>query len=310
MFRPFLAQFSASVAVAVQQTAFGTVDIDGSVDLNIDIDGSMGLTTNASTQCNEQYGWWCEGAGCGYCSNPGININLGNGNLVPILTFCCATCALPNPCNAPTTTTTTTTPPAARLETIQKEIDHFDLLNALRAAGFTCPDGTTYAPNPVPLKWHCQLFKASQWHSQDMGDQSYFSHTGLDGDSPWQRAEQAGTSANGENIAAGNSGAAAVLTQWKNSNGHCLNMGKTNFKSVGVGYGYNGNSQYKHYWTQMFSVADSGLDETSCLHDTNLLQTRGNGVIVISEEDIKEANEEAHHHDESTHPTGEPAERD
>jgi len=310
MFRPFLAQFSATVAVAVQQTAFGTVDTDGSVDLNIDIDGSVDLNANASTQCNELYASWCQGSGCVYCANEGIRINLGNGNYVPILDFCCATCALPDPCNAPTTTTTTTTPPEARFKTIQKELDHFDMVNELRAAGFTCPEGAYYPPNPVPLKWHCQLFKASQWHSQDMADQNYFSHTGLDGDSPWDRAAQVSTSANGENIAAGSSGAAAVLEQWKNSDGHCRNMGKANFKSFAVGAGYNGNSQYKNYWTQMFSVADSGLDETSCLH-AQLLQARGSGGgIVISEEDIKEADEEARHHDESTHPTGEPAERD
>merc|ERR1719412_354498 len=129
--------------------------------------------------------------------------------------------------------------------TVQRELDHFQLLNVMRAAGFSCPDGTYFPENSEPLKWHCQLFEASQWHSQDMADENYFDHMGrTPTTTPWERAEARGTSANGENIAAGQGGAAAVLQQWKDSNGHCLNMGKASFKSFAVGYAYNTNAKY------------------------------------------------------------------
>jgi len=300
MFRPFLLPLSVAIVHAVQHTAIGTVGIDGSVDLD--------LNMSVANTCTTLYASWCASTGCAYCSNPGIKINVGT--LIPILEFCCDTCALPVPCTT-TTTTTAGPPPAARMETVQLELDHWNQLNALRAAGFSCPDGTYFPENTVSLKWHCRLFEASQWHSQDMATENYFSHTGQTPEtSPWERAAARGTSANGENIAAGRSSAAAVLEQWKNSNGHCLNMGNANFKSFAVGYGYNAGSEFKHYWTQMFSTADTGLDETSCLH-TNLLQTNAAGPDVeISEEDIAEADDEDRNHDETKCPIGEPANRE
>lgn len=57
------------------------------------------------------------------------------------------------------------------------------------------------------------------------GPRNYFSHTSLDGRSPWDRAREQGISANGENIAAGRSSASGTLEQWKNSDGHCKTLG-------------------------------------------------------------------------------------
>lgn len=145
------------------------------------------------------------------------------------------------------------------------EWEHFNLVNQLRAAGFTCPQGTTYAPNSQPLVFECNLWKASQLHSKDMAQNNYFSHTSQDGRSPWQRAAAVGASANGENIAAGSSTAQAVLEQWKKSDGHCNNMGKVSFRLFAVGYGYDSSSAYEKYWTQMFgSSPPSGGTDTSC----------------------------------------------
>lgn len=146
------------------------------------------------------------------------------------------------------------------------ELEHFRLLNDLRRKGFTCPNGASYAPNNVPLKFDCRLWKASQLHSQDMGEQRYFSHTSKDGRSPWARAEAQGVSASGENIAAGNSGAQAVLDQWANSDGHCRNMMNPSQRVIGIGRAYVSGSPYRYYWTQMFGRDSqlASLDE-SCL---------------------------------------------
>ena len=143
-------------------------------------------------------------------------------------------------------------------------MEHFNLLNAKRAEGFSCPLGSVYPANPTPLVFDCRLWRASQLHSQDMGDNGYFSHYSQEGRSPWDRAEAQGISAHGENVAAGNAGAQAVLDQWLGSDGHCRNMGNAGFKMAAVGYAYSAASPYGHYWTQMFK---SNLVEadTSCL---------------------------------------------
>lgn len=99
-------------------------------------------------------------------------------------------------------------------------------------------------------------------HSQDMADNGYFSHYSQDGRSPWDRAEALGIVANGENIAAGRESAEAVLTQWKNSDGHCRNMGNPSSKLFAVGYA-GPQGPYRHYWTQLFKTAEVKLD-TSC----------------------------------------------
>jgi uncharacterized protein YkwD len=157
----------------------------------------------------------------------------------------------------------TTPPPGAEEQEVSSlEWEHFELLNQLRAQGFTCPQGAAFEPNLVPLKFDCRLWKASQLHSEDMAAQGYFSHSSQDGRSPWQRAEEQGTSANGENIAAGSGTAAGVLEQWKRSDGHCRNMMKKDSKVAGVGYGAGG--PYRHYWTQMFSDSDTSDLDTTC----------------------------------------------
>jgi uncharacterized protein YkwD len=156
-----------------------------------------------------------------------------------------------------------------------KEWEHFNLLNNLRRKGYTCPTGKSNPANSRNLIFDCPLWRASRLHSEDMGRQNYFSHTGKDGRSPWDRAKAQGTTANAENIAAGKSTASAVLTQWQNSDGHCKNMMNVNMKTFAVGYGYSGSSSYKHYWTQMLSTRSSA--DTSCV--------RGRSLSFVEEEE-------------------------
>jgi uncharacterized protein YkwD len=110
------------------------------------------------------------------------------------------------------------------------------------------------------------LNRAAQGHSEDMRDKNYFSHTGLNGSSPWDRACDAcyelgcgPQTAMGENIAAGNSDAQSTFTQWKSSPPHNANMLGANFAVIGIGRA-TGGGQYGVYWTTVFG----GATEASC----------------------------------------------
>lgn len=107
-----------------------------------------------------------------------------------------------------------------------------------------------------PLTACTSLNRAAQGHSEDMRDQDYFSHTGLDGSSPWERACDAcyeqgcGGGGMAENIAAGNSGAAGTFEQWRTSPGHDANM-LGGFSQIGIGRA-SGGGTYGTYWTNVF----------------------------------------------------------
>lgn len=127
------------------------------------------------------------------------------------------------------------------------------LINQQRAAGATC--GTTPYPAVGALYMNANLRIAAQNHSFDMATQNYFSHTSLDGRTFDQRIFNAGYSGAyplGENIAAGQTTPASVVSAWMQSPGHCTNIMNGGFHSVGVGYGFNASSTYGHYWTLDF----------------------------------------------------------
>ncbi len=105
-----------------------------------------------------------------------------------------------------------------------------------------------------------QLANAAYGHSQDMGLNDFFSHTGSNDSSPWDRIQAQGYnySTAGENIAAGYSSPEAVVAGWMNSPGHRANILNCSFVHIGVGYYYlandQGNVNYYHYWTQVFAA--------------------------------------------------------
>ncbi|MCA9544166.1 MAG: CAP domain-containing protein, partial [Myxococcales bacterium] len=127
-----------------------------------------------------------------------------------------------------------------------------ELVNQQRAVGANC-GGVEMGP-ANPLTMNAELREAARLHSQDMGENNYFSHTGLNGSNFSQRASAAGYRgfAAGENIAAGNGPAQATFNQWLNSPGHCQNMLRERFREIGVGHAAVPGSQYTHYWTQVF----------------------------------------------------------
>ncbi len=126
-----------------------------------------------------------------------------------------------------------------------------------------------------PLKRQALLDTSAEGHSSRMATYNFFAHCDPDtGTMPWDRMTAAGYNWNsaGENIAAGQSTPAAVMTAWMNSTGHRENILSTSNRELGIGYVYDGADYgnvrgdangdctpdtfnlgpYFHYWTQNF----------------------------------------------------------
>ena len=105
-----------------------------------------------------------------------------------------------------------------------------------------------------PLTGNILLAAAARNHNQDMIDNDFFSHTGSDGSNPDTRITRTGYgySTWGENIAAGYNNPTSVMTGWMNSDGHRANILNCNFTEIGISYLYDSNSDYGHYWVQVF----------------------------------------------------------
>jgi uncharacterized protein YkwD len=101
-----------------------------------------------------------------------------------------------------------------------------------------------------------QLTSAARAHSADMACNDYFSHTALDGSSPFDRMARAGYvfSAAAENLAAGHGSPQAVVDGWLDSEGHRQNMLNPDYVHVGVGYALYPASEYGSYWTAKFGA--------------------------------------------------------
>ena len=122
------------------------------------------------------------------------------------------------------------------------------------------PAGTSSAvPDKVPAGDFRRLFRnnwkslcvvivltiAAQTHANDMSDNSYFSHTDLEGGRVATRVTQTGYDWCwvGENIAYGYSTQASVFQAWMDSPGHKANMLSANPTEFGLGHASTGN-----YW--------------------------------------------------------------
>ncbi|MEM9487000.1 MAG: CAP domain-containing protein [Cyanobacteria bacterium P01_F01_bin.116] len=114
----------------------------------------------------------------------------------------------------------------------------------------------------APLTLNQELTTTAQKHSQAMASEDFFSHIGLNGATPWDRAAEEGytASAMAENIAAGQLTPEQVVQGWINSPGHRANMLNSSYTELGVGYveltNDTGQVNYNHYWTQLFGSGD------------------------------------------------------
>jgi uncharacterized protein YkwD len=132
------------------------------------------------------------------------------------------------------------------------ECEVLELTNQRRAQGASC-GGVPYPP-AGPLSMQAQLRTSARGHAQDMGDHNYFDHDSQNGDSPFDRMQQAGFQGQtmGENIAAGQNSPAEVVQGWMTSPGHCKNIMQGAYRFIGIGYYYGPASQYGHLWVQNF----------------------------------------------------------
>ncbi|WP_140394629.1 CAP domain-containing protein, partial [Streptomyces recifensis] len=102
----------------------------------------------------------------------------------------------------------------------------------------------------TPVAADSALTGLAEAFSGDMAARDFFDHTDPDGATPWDRAAKAGiTGLGGENIARGQSDAAAVMDAWMKSPGHRANILNCDFKTLGVGVHLAPGGPW---WTQDF----------------------------------------------------------
>lgn len=104
-----------------------------------------------------------------------------------------------------------------------------------------------------PLTSNAKLTEAADDYSDVMARSGVMSHTGPDGSTMAGRVDAAGYawSTLGENIARGQSDAAAVMDAWMNSPGHRANILNCSFKEIGVGVHFGDGGPW---WTQNFGA--------------------------------------------------------
>ena len=150
--------------------------------------------------------------------------------------------------------TTTTTTRGARWQTPVRHVIRSAALDPAAAEVVRLVNVARADAGCAPLRVDSRLTTAARLHSQDMADHDYFSHTSLDGRSPWDRMRAQGyTNGSGENIAAGYSTPASVMNAWMNSSGHRANILNCSSRAIGVGIGKGGS--YGTYWTQDFGYS-------------------------------------------------------
>jgi uncharacterized protein YkwD len=123
-----------------------------------------------------------------------------------------------------------------------------DLVNAERAAA-----------GVAPLAVDTRLAAAAQAHSDDQAATLTMSHTGSNGSTLADRINAAGYPwiTIGENVAAGQPTAAAVVAAWMGSTGHRANILNASYAHLGVGVAY-ATGGYGIYWTLDFGRSRDG----------------------------------------------------
>ena len=105
--------------------------------------------------------------------------------------------------------------------------------------------------NLKPLKLSRDLNHYAQVRAKEITKQ--FSHTRPSGYSCFTAIPKPYRMV-GENIAAGQKSSQAVVIAWMNSPSHRENIMNPKFRELGVGYLYQPDLKYKHYWAQFFRL--------------------------------------------------------
>ncbi|MDI3512602.1 MAG: hypothetical protein PWQ61_3369 [Betaproteobacteria bacterium] len=122
-------------------------------------------------------------------------------------------------------------------------------INAARAQARNC--GATAMPAAPALGyWNTRLTDASFRHSSDMASKNFFSHTGSDGSTAFDRAIGAGyvSGGSGEILTKPSGGNVADAKRWVNawmqSPGHCSIIMQADHKEIGGACVLSGGSAY------------------------------------------------------------------
>jgi uncharacterized protein YkwD len=129
-----------------------------------------------------------------------------------------------------------------------------ELVNAARATARRC--GRSRHDAVPALALSRTLNEAAARHAKDMAQHGSFDHRGSDGSRPAERVTQAGYRWRwtGENIAAGQSTADAVVAAWLDSPGHCTNIMGPQYTEMGVAFALAPARTPGIYWTQVFAA--------------------------------------------------------
>lgn len=121
------------------------------------------------------------------------------------------------------------------------EYQLFDLTNAARVKN-----------GLQVLGWDDHVRGTARKHSLDMAENKYFSHTNLEGESPFDRMEEDNItfSVAGENLAYGQFSSIFAHEGLMNSMGHRENILKPDFELLGVGVAFG--PKYEPYFTENF----------------------------------------------------------
>lgn len=101
----------------------------------------------------------------------------------------------------------------------------------------------------TPLRLSKELMDASEIRANELT--VLFSHTRPNGE-PCHSLISNGAYTVGENIAGGSPTPSQVVNLWMNSPGHRANILNPDYEELGVGHVYKTNTEYGHYWVQMF----------------------------------------------------------
>jgi uncharacterized protein YkwD len=128
------------------------------------------------------------------------------------------------------------------------------LVNAARATPRKC-GRERFAAAP-PLKLSAKLVAAASAHARDMARRTRLGHDGSDGSQSSDRMTRAGYRwrLSGENVAAGQRDADAVVTDWLASPGHCANLMTPAFRDMGVAFALAPGANPDIYWAQEFGA--------------------------------------------------------
>ena len=129
-----------------------------------------------------------------------------------------------------------------------------ELVNEARREARTC--GRDRFEPAQPLTFAPALTSAALIHSADMAARGSLDHQGSDGTRSGERITRAGYlwQAAGENIAAGQRDADAVVAGWLTSPGHCATLMGSYFTETGIGFALAPTKNPSIYWTQVFAT--------------------------------------------------------